>query len=74
MRQEVIGDDMEIIIEKYEEKSIPEDVGFRVDIEVPRGNTKADRTIKRYIFQAICDDIFYLLDYDSKSLWLSKSG
>ncbi len=73
-KEDVIDGDMEIIQERCEEPRpglIP--ASLSVHIEVPRGNTKTDKVIKKYFFQAICDDIFRLLDYDSKRLYSLSS-
>lgn len=38
------------------------EVGFRVDLDVPKGNTKAERAIRQWMIDAIAKDVFSLLE------------
>lgn len=38
------------------------EAGFEVDLDIPKGNTKADKTIRQWLMAAIADDAFSLLE------------
>lgn len=38
-----------------------DEVGFRVDLDVPKGNTKAEQAIRQWMIDAIAKDVFSLL-------------
>ncbi len=67
--KEMPDKNMEAIWVEYKEPSIWENPGYKVYIDVPKGNSRMAVTVKKYLFRAICNDIFARLDYDAKQFY-----
>ncbi len=72
-KKEIPDSNMEAIRDRYEESSICGDPSFRIYIDVPKGNSRMAVTVKKYLFRAICNDIFAQLDYDAKQLYYNSA-
>ncbi len=70
---EVQDRETEAICKRYEESSIGGWPGFGVNIDVPKGSSRMAVTVKKYLFRAICNDIFAHLDYDAKQLYYNSA-